>query len=130
MEEVTESTSIRKRLPDEREGVTHHFRISDRTGNITSGYIQTGVYENGKLGELFIKIGKPGDESAVWDQFAVLFSMGLQYGIAVETLCAKFIGTRFEPSGSCSNLDIPRCTSIADYIARFIMLKFGAKADA
>lgn len=116
----------RERLPDERKGVTHRFRITDRNGDVTAGYLQTGEYESGALGELFIKVGKPGDETAVWDEVATMFSVALQYGVPLEVMCAKLRAKQFEPAGSTSNSDIPRCTSISDYIARYLTLRYSS----
>lgn len=122
-------TATKSRLPVDREGVTHRFRITSlgADGELveTNGYVQTGCYEDGRLGEIFIKIGKPGSEGAVWDQLAIVFSIALQHGVALEELCGKLRATRFEPSGATSNQDIPRCTSVSDYLARWLLGKYG-----
>ena len=123
--EVPKRVAVKERLPDEREGVTHHFCITDRDGRQTDGYIQVGLYEDGRPGELFVKVGKSGGEGAVWDQFAIAFSIALQYGAPLENLCAKFVNTNFEPSGHTSNKDIPRCTSVTDYLAKYLLKRFG-----
>lgn len=94
------------------------------------GYIQTGVYEgDSRLGEIFLKLGKSGDTSAWLDQFATLFSIAIQYGAPFDVLARKFVGTRFEPAGPTKNKDVPRCTSLLDYVARFLLLHYGAKEE-
>lgn len=115
----------KERLPDERTGVTHRFRITDKNNKITAGYIQTGTHPDGRLGEIFIRAGKPGHEMAWLDQFAICFSVALQSGVTLESLCSKFQNSQFEPCGSTSNPDIKRCTSLLDYLARFLLLKYG-----
>lgn len=123
-----EGKSVRERLPDLREGTTHHFEISDREGKSYDGYIQTGHYEDGRLGEVFIRFGKSGDASALLDQWAVSTSYALQYGVPPRELLQKFVGTRFEPEGSTSNKDIPRCTSVLDYVARWLLSRIGGQS--
>ena len=123
--EVPKRIAVKERLPDEREGVTHHFCITDRDGRQTDGYITIGLYEDGRPGELFLKTGKQGDQSAVWDFAVKMASAALQYGAPLENLCAKMIGAKYEPSGHTTNKDIPRCTSIEDYLGRYLMGRFG-----
>ncbi len=121
---------MRERLGDVRQGITHHFTITALVnGELQEigGYIQTGEYPDGRLGEIFVKVGRVGDVYAMLDQFAVAFSVALQYGAPVESLCEKFMNTRFEPSGPTGNPDIPRCSSLVDYTARWLMQKYGKK---
>lgn len=120
----------KEKLPDVRNGITHRFRITDRNGKVTAGHIQTGEYEGGKIGELFLKVGKPGDDTAIYDQLAILFSVALQYGAPLENICSKLKNTQYEPSGSTSNPEIPRTTSPTDYIARYLLQKYGVKEEA
>ena len=88
-------TPMRVRLPDTRRSVTHKFEVAQH-----QGYITVGFYEDGRPGEVFIKIAKHGSTiSGLLDTIAVLTSMALQYGVPVETLAHKFEFTRFEPSG-------------------------------
>lgn len=136
MSEFVPPATRKQRLPEERRGVTHHFSILtkrtdpeglDRLVEI-DGYLQTGEYEDGRLGEIFLKVGKAGAESAWIDQWALLFSVALQYGAPVEELAKKFVGTNFEPYGATKNKDIPRCTSVLDYVARYLLAKYGRKS--
>ena len=49
------SPAIRRRLPDERRALTHHFSIAGQ-----EGYLTVGVYEDGLPGEIFITMSKQG----------------------------------------------------------------------
>lgn len=121
---------MRERLPDEREGVTHHFCIITKDGETVKeidGYLQIGLYPDGRVGELFLKVGKSGDFHAVLDQFAVAYSIALQEGAPFEAFTQKFVGARFEPFGMTKNKEIPFCTSVLDYCARFLLLRFGKR---
>jgi ribonucleoside-diphosphate reductase alpha chain len=111
---------IRKRLPDERNSVTHKFSIAGH-----EGYLHVGLYPSGKPGEIFITMAKQGSTIAgIMDAFATAISLSLQYGVPVEDLCEKFSHTRFEPSGFTNNKQIPIAKSITDYIFRWMSLKF------
>jgi hypothetical protein len=119
---------MREKLEDIREGITHHFSVLALVnGEVEEidGYIQTGCYADGRLGEVFLKVGRAGDMFAMLDQWAIAFSIALQYGAPLEDLCRKFIGARFEPQGATRNPDIPRCTSLVDYAARWLLQKYG-----
>jgi len=112
--------SIRRRLPDERRALTHHFSIAGQ-----EGYLTVGVYEDGLPGELFITMAKQGSTiSGMMDSFATAVSLALQYGVPLEVLCTKFTHTRFEPSGWSGNPKIGYAKSIVDYIFRWLELKF------
>src|SRR6185295_20271408 len=97
-------TPSRERLPDTRRSVTHKFEINQQ-----EGYITVGFYDDGRPGEVFVKIAKHGSTiSGLVDTIAVLTSMALQYGVPVETLARKFAYTRFEPSGWTNNPELRR----------------------
>ena len=123
--------AMREKLPDSREGVTHHFTIHARNPNPVSpddnslvdvdGYIITGCYPDGRVGEIFVRIGKPGSSEAMIDEWAKTFSIALQSGADFVDLCMKHVGTRFEPSGGTASKLVPRCTSIVDYVCRFLL---------
>ena len=112
---------IRKRLPDERDSVTHKFSIGGH-----EGYLHVGLYPDTKLpGEIFITMAKEGSTiSGLMDAFATSISIALQYGVPLEDLCAKFSYMRFEPSGHTPNKNVPMALSIMDYIFRYLSLKF------
>ena len=116
---------MREHLPDERQSVIHRFVIIDKDSVEHKGYIQVGVYEDGRVGEIFVKLGKPGQESAWIDQWAISTSVALQFGAPFETFIQKFVGARFEPAGATQCKEIPRVTSLVDYCARWLLLKFG-----
>lgn len=126
---------MRERMGEERPGLTHHFviltRVEDENGEpqilAVKGYIQTGTYPDGRLGEVFVKLGKIGHTTAWIDQWATAVSIALQYGAPVEDLFRKFVGTNFEPAGRTRNPAIPKCTSLVDYTARFLLDKYGPK---
>jgi ribonucleoside-diphosphate reductase alpha chain len=110
----------RRRLPDERQSITHKFSIGGH-----EGYMTVGMYEEGTPGELFVTMAKEGSVvSGLMDNFATSISMALQYGVPLRVLCDKFSHTRFEPSGFTGNPDIPIAKSITDYIFRWLALKF------
>jgi ribonucleoside-diphosphate reductase alpha chain len=121
---------VRDTLPDERFGVTHHFCITAKRPDDETklydvdGYITVSLYPDGRLGEVFIKCGKQGEFNSVLGQWARLASYVLQYGMPAQELLPKFLGTRLEPSGATTNPDIPRCTSVLDYFARWVLMKY------
>ena len=122
---------MRERLDDTREGVTQKFKITARAedGSGTyevKGFIQSGLYGDGRLGEIFVKIGKPGASEAVYDAWATSTSIALQRGATVDELMQKFLNTRFEPSGAVQDVaGIRRCPSPLDLVARYILTKYG-----
>ncbi|MXZ87822.1 MAG: vitamin B12-dependent ribonucleotide reductase [Dehalococcoidia bacterium] len=112
---------IRRRLPDERQSLTHKFRVGEQ-----EGYMTVGLYEDGTPGELFVNVSKQGSTvMALMDSLAMLTSYALQYGVPISALASKMQGSRFEPSGPTGNQEIPIATSITDYIFRWLELKFG-----
>lgn len=122
---------MRERLPETRAGTTQKFKIiarnpdGDGTREI-KGYVQTGLYEDGRLGEIFIRIGKPGASEAIYDQLAVACSVALQHGASVDELFGKFVRTDFEPSGAVLDVaGISRCSSPLDLVARYLIAKHG-----
>lgn len=103
-------------LPNTRESVTHKFSI---TGY--EGYLTIGLFDDGRPGEIFIKMSKEGSTlSGLIQGFCRSFSISLQYGLPVQDAVRRFKGMRFEPSGSTSNPRIPQAESILDYIARYL----------
>jgi len=115
----------RRRLPDERQSITHKFSIAGH-----EGYITVGMYEDGSPGEIFITMAKEGSVvSGLMDAFATAISMALQYGVPLKVLCNKFSHMRFEPSGFTNNPNIPYGKSIMDYIFRWLAIKFLPKEE-
>ena len=115
----------RRRLPDERAGITHKFTIQ---GN--EGYLIVGLYNDGSPGEIFVVMSKEGSTiSGLMDAFSTSISLALQYGVPLKVLVNKFIHTRFEPSGWTKNPEIRVAKSVVDYIFRWLGLKFLSKDD-
>ena len=89
------------------------------------GYITTGAYENGKLGEIFLKLGKQGSTLAgVMDAFSIAVSIGLQYGVPLEGFVQKFTNLKFEPAGMTDDPDVRIAQSILDYVFRRLALDY------
>lgn len=119
---------MRERLPDLREGRTLSFGIqTTREGRLATvkGCVTTGVYPDGRLGEIFVRVGKPGSSDGMYDQWAIAFSVALQYGADVNALCQKFVRTSFEPSGPTNVPGVRRCSSIPDLVCRWLLLHYG-----
>ncbi len=112
--------AVRRRLPDERQAITHKFSIGGH-----DGYITVGMYEDGEPGEIFLVMAKEGSVvSGLMDCFATAVSLALQYGVPLNVLVDKFSHVRFEPSGFSNNPEIPIAKSIIDYIFRWLGSKF------
>ncbi len=117
---------VRRKLPDERQSVTHKFSIGGH-----EGYITVGLYEDGQPGEIFITMAKEGSTiSGLMDSFATAISYSLQYGVPLKFFVDKFSHVRFEPSGWTGNQQIPYAKSIMDYIFRWLAGKFLGPEDA
>jgi ribonucleoside-diphosphate reductase alpha chain len=112
--------AVRRKLPDERQSLTHKFSIAGH-----EGYIHVGLYETGEPGEIFVKMAKEGSTiSGLMDSFATAISLALQHGVPLRLIVDKFSRTRFEPYGFTENPDIPRASSIMDYLFRYLGGKF------
>ncbi len=117
---VVAARPTRKRLPKSRTGQTISFSISG-----AEGYMTANAYEDGTLGEVFIKMSKQGSTLAgVMDAFSVSISIALQYGVPLETYVAKFTNMRFEPAGMTDDADIRIAQSIMDYLFRRLALDY------
>ncbi len=111
---------FRERLPDTRHSVTHKFSIAGH-----EGYLNVGLYPDGRPGELFITMAKEGSTvGGLMDAFGTAISLSLQYGVPLEVLVNKFSHTRFEPMGYTTNPDIRIAKSIVDYIFRWLGQQF------
>ena len=110
----------REKMPAERASVTHKFSVGGH-----EGYITVGMYEDGRPGEIFIKMSKEGSTlSGVMDGLALTVSIGLQYGVPLKVYVDKLLNTRFEPSGITANPKIRFVSSVLDYIARWLGGRF------
>ena len=112
--------AIRRRLPDERRAITHHFSIGGQ-----EGYLIVGVYDDGAPGEIFIVMAKEGSTiSGLMDSFATVVSLALQHGVPLALLCKKLSHTRFEPSGWSGDPEIGYAHSLVDYLFRWLEIRF------
>jgi len=112
---------VRRRMPRERESITHKFSIAGH-----EGYITAGKYEDGSVGEIFLTdIGKEGSTMrGLLNAFATAISLGLQYGVPLDVFVRKFSYMRFEPEGITQNPEIPFAKSMPDYIMRWLASRF------
>lgn len=112
--------SNRRVLPSTRRSVTHKFMIAGH-----EGYLTIGLFDDGRPGEVFIKMSKEGSTlSGLIQGFCRAFSLALQYGLTPQDAVDRFRGMRFDPMGATNNPDIPEALSILDYLARYIELHF------
>ena len=115
-------SSHREVLPETRSSVTHKFSISTH-----EGYLTIGLFPDGRPGEIFIKMSKEGSTlSGLIQGFCRAFSLCLQHGLSLQDAADRFRGMRFEPLGMTSNPEIPECSSILDYVARYLEHNYGA----
>ncbi|MGH2801038.1 MAG: vitamin B12-dependent ribonucleotide reductase, partial [Thermoleophilaceae bacterium] len=112
---------VRRRMPRERQSLTHKFSVGGH-----EGYITAGEYDDGTLGEVFLTdVGKEGSTiKGLMNAFATAISIGLQYGVPLETLVRKFAYVRFEPEGYTGNPEIPFAKSMPDYIMRWLASRY------
>jgi ribonucleoside-diphosphate reductase alpha chain len=111
---------VRNRLPKSRPATTTSFAVGG-----AEGYMTAGAYADGALGEVFLKLGKQGSTLAgVMDAFSIAVSIGLQYGVPLETFVEKFTNLRFEPAGMTDDADIRMAQSMMDYIFRRLALDY------
>ena len=112
---------VRRRMPRERESITHKFSIAGH-----EGYITAGKYEDGSVGEIFLTdIGKEGSTlRGMMNAFATAISIGLQYGVPLEVFVRKFSYMRFDPEGITNNPEIPFAKSMPDYLMRWLASRF------
>ena len=114
------SHPVRKRLPKSRPSSTTSFTVGG-----AEGYLTAGSYPDGGLGEVFLKLGKQGSTLAgVMDAFSIAVSIGLQYGVPLESYVKKFTNVSFEPAGLTDDKDIRMAKSLMDYIFRRLALDY------
>ncbi len=111
----------RRRMPRERQSITHKFSLGGH-----EGYITAGMYDDGSVGEIFLTdVGKEGSTlRGMMNSFATAISISLQYGVPLETLVRKFAYMRFDPEGITTNPEIPFAKSMPDYIMRWLASRF------
>jgi ribonucleoside-diphosphate reductase alpha chain len=105
--------------------VTHKFRFGGH-----KGYLTVGMYDDGRPGEIFVKIAKEGSTlSGLLDALAVTTSVALQHGVPLSALTAQWRHTRFDPAGPTGNPDVPLATSLTDYLAAWLDQRFGQASE-
>ncbi|EWT03160.1 vitamin B12-dependent ribonucleotide reductase [Intrasporangium oryzae NRRL B-24470] len=120
VEKVIEYRPVRRRLPKRRSSQTTSFAVGG-----AEGYLTAGTYDDDTLGEIFLKFGKQGSTLAgVMDAFSIAVSIGLQYGVPLETFVEKFTNLRFEPAGLTDDPDVRMAQSIMDYVFRRLALDY------
>jgi ribonucleoside-diphosphate reductase alpha chain len=120
VEKAVEYRPVRKRLPKGRPGITTSFTVGG-----AEGYMTANSYPDDGLGEVFLKMSKQGSTLAgMMDAFSIAVSVGMQYGVPLETYVSKFTNMRFEPAGLTDDPDVRMAQSIVDYIFRRLALDF------
>src|SRR5262249_39832748 len=120
IETVIVQEPVRQKLPRTRRSRTFSFRVAD-----CHGYVTVGEYEDGRPGEVFMKVAKQGSTLAgIMDAFAISVSHGLQYGVPLEAFVEMFTNMRFEPAGMTDDPDIRFATSLVDYIFRRLAVEY------
>lgn len=116
--------SVRNHMPVERQSITVHVRI-DGFGF----YLTAGMYDDGRLGEIYVKgAGKEGSTvQGLLDAWATSFSMNLQAGLGLDDLVRKFSGMRFAPMGYTDHPEIPKASSLIDFVCRWISIRWGSE---
>ena len=122
---ITVEKPIRHKMPKVRASKTFSFRVAD-----CHGYVTVGEFEDGRPGEVFLKVAKQGSTLAgIMDGFAIAVSLGLQYGVPVRTFVEKFTNVRFEPAGMTDDREIRFATSLLDYIFRRLAVEYMSKEE-
>jgi ribonucleoside-diphosphate reductase alpha chain len=115
----------RERMPRRRVSTTFAFRVAD-----CEGYVTVGEYEDGRPGEVFIKVSKQGSTLAgIMDAFSISISLGLQHGVPLATYVRKYVNMKFEPSGMTDDAELRIATSLVDYIFRRLALDYLSRTD-
>ena len=118
--EVVVYKPTRQRLPKSRQALTTSFTVGG-----AEGYLTSGAHGDGQLGEIFLKLGKQGSTLAgVMDAFSIAVSIGLQYGVPLETYVSKFTNLSFEPNGLTDDADVRMAKSLMDYVFRRLALDY------
>ena len=112
--------AVRERLPRRRRSSTFAFRVAD-----CEGYVTVGEYDDGRPGEVFIKVSKQGSTLAgIMDAFSISISLGLQHGVPLATYVRKYVSMKFEPAGITDDAELRIATSLVDYVFRRLALDY------
>jgi ribonucleoside-diphosphate reductase alpha chain len=116
---------VREKLPRDRASRTFEFRVAD-----CKGFVTVGEYDDGRPGEIFIRVSKQGSTLAgIMDSFAIAISHGLQYGVPMRSYVETYTGMRFEPAGMTDDAEIRIATSLVDYLFRKLALRYLTPAE-
>jgi ribonucleoside-diphosphate reductase alpha chain len=116
---------VRRKLPRTRVSRTFEFRVAD-----CKGFVTVGEYEDGRPGEIFVRVSKQGSTLAgIMDAFAISISHGLQYGVPLRAFVEAFVGMRFEPAGMTDDPDIRIASSLLDYLFRRLAVEYLPAAE-
>ena len=116
---------VRQKLPRTRVSRTFEFRVAD-----CKGFVTVGEYEDGRPGEIFVRVSKQGSTLAgIMDAFAISVSHGLQYGVPLRSFIDAFTGMRFEPAGMTDDPDIRIANSLMDYLFRRMAIEYLSPAE-
>jgi ribonucleoside-diphosphate reductase alpha chain len=116
---------VREKLPRDRASRTFEFRVAD-----CKGFVTVGEYDDGRPGEIFIRVSKQGSTLAgIMDSFAIAISHGLQYGVPMRSYVETYTGMRFEPAGMTDDSEIRIATSLVDYLFRKLALRYLTSAE-
>jgi hypothetical protein len=111
---------VREKLPRRRNSKTFSFRVAD-----CHGYVTVGEYDDGRPGEIFLRVAKQGSTLAgIMDAFAISVSHGLQYGVPLKAFVEMYTNMRFEPAGMTDDPDIRFASSLVDYIFRRLAVEY------
>lgn len=123
--EVKPAPATRKKLPKQRRGTTTSFNIDG-----CNGYIRTGEFQDGSLGEIFLDVSKQGSTlSGIMDAFAISVSLGLQHGVPLREYVSKFLNQNFTPNGITSDPDFTYAKSLVDYIFKRLAVDYLDKEE-
>jgi len=127
--------TTRERLPDERASYTKAFKLryhrSNGDSDVMRFYFTASTYEDGRVGEVFIKADKTGSLArGALDIVAVLISLLLQHGVPLEDVVSKLKGTRFPPASFTGDGNVPNCSSPLDLLARWLEHRFLRPSDS
>lgn len=138
---MTERKAMRERLPGTRAALTQHFTIMCRAPEHTQvegeqpktmevdGYITVGLYDDGRLGEFFVRVGRGAEQfGPSIDRWAEAVSKALQHGVPLEVMLNNSVASIDEIAGVVTGVvGIKRCSSPHDLIARWLLMKYGTK---
>ena len=113
---------IRERLPYEPKCIKNAVKM-----NGTTYHIQRSFYDDGRLGEIFVSVGKQGNTiKGLTEVLCILISKCLQYGIPANVIADILSNTEFQPNGLVSqHPNIKSAMSIPDLISKFIEISYG-----